>query len=112
MISESVFVPEKGIGIVVLTNNLNWLTGAIINKSLDVLLADNLEGKDWSKLYLGYKTRQDSIAKVKKVENEKLRGKLESKHLELKEYAGVYKDEMYGTTTISKKDGQLYYVDG
>ncbi len=108
MISESVFVPEKGIGVVVLTNNLNWLTGAIINKSLDVLLADNLEGKDWSKLYLGYKTRQDSIAKVKNIENEKLRGKLQGKHLDFNEYAGIYKDDMYGTTTISKKGEQLF----
>ena len=108
MISESVFVPEKGIGIVVLTNSLNWLPGAIINKTLDVLLANNLNGKDWANYYLGYKTKQDSIAKGTKAENEKLRGTLESRHLELKDYTGTYKDKIYGTTTISIQDGKLY----
>ena len=108
MISESVIVPEKGIGIVVLTNSLNWLPGAIINKTLDVLLANDLEGKDWANYYRGYKTKQDSIAKAKKAENEKLRGKLQGTHLDYNEYAGVYKDEMYGTTTISIKEGKLY----
>ncbi len=108
MISKSTFVPEKGIGIVVLTNSLNWLPGAIVNKTLDVLLANKTDGKDWSETYLGYKKQQDSTTQVKKIENENLRGKLQKTHLELNEYVGTYKDKMYGTTTITQKGNKLF----
>ena len=108
MISKSTFVPEKGIGIIVLTNDLNWVCGALVNKTLDVLLANKTDVKDWSKLYLGYKKRQDSTQIVKLVENENLRGKLQSNHLDLSEYVGTYNDKMYGTTTISQKGNKLY----
>ena len=107
MISKSTFVPDKGIGIIVLTNNINWVSSALVNKTLDVLLADKIDGKDWSKLYLDIKTKRDSVAHTKQVENEKLRGKLNSKILPLEEYVGKYKDVMYGTTTISKQGDKL-----
>lgn len=108
MISKSTFVPEKGIGIIVLTNSLNWVPGALVNKTLDVLLADKTNGKDWSELYLGYKKQQDSTAQAKHIENEKLRGKLQNNHLDLSDYVGVYKDKMYGTTTITQKGNKLF----
>ena len=108
MISKSTFVPEKGLGVIVLTNSLNWVPGAIVNKTLDVLLADKMDGEDWSKLYLGYKRQQDSSANVKKVENENLRGKLQVSHLDFGEYVGTYKDKMYGTTTITQKGSKLF----
>jgi len=108
MISKSTIVPEKGIGIVVLTNSLNWLPGAIVNKTLDVILANKTNAKDWSELYLGYKKQQDSTTQAKYFENEKLRGKLQSDHLELSNYVGVYRDKIYGTTTISQKGNKLF----
>ena len=108
MISKSTFVPEKGIGIIVLTNNINWVSSALVNKTLDVLLADKMDGKDWSKLYLDIKTKRDSTAHSKQVENEKLRGKLNSKILPLDNYVGKYKDVMYGTTTITKQGDKLF----
>ena len=109
MISKSTFVPEKGIGIIVLTNSLNWASSALVNKSLDVLLANKLEAKDWSENYLGYYNKNDSINTVKQLKNEKLRYKLQKKHLVLNEYTGVYTDQMYGTVTVTEKDNALHF---
>ena len=109
MISKSTFVPEKKLGIIVLTNSLNWTASAVVNKTLDVLLADELNGKDWSSDWLVYKEKQDKEAAKKQSENEKQRGKIQKKHFKLKKYVGVYKDPMYGTVTVSKKGKTLYF---
>ena len=109
MISKSFFIPEKKLGVVILTNNLNWLTGALTYKILDVLLTNNLDGKDWSSTYLKFKTKQDSTVTLKFKANEALRGKLNKRHLNLKEYTGIYKDKMYGTVTVSLKNKQLHF---
>lgn len=108
MISKSTFVPDKGIGIVVLTNSLNWLPGAIVNKTLDVLLVDSFEGKDWSAIYLDKKNTAQEKDKASSLENEALRGKLGANPIALNKYVGVYKDKMYGTTTISLINGKLH----
>lgn len=110
MISKSFFIPEKKIGVVILTNSLNWATSALTNKILDVLLTGNTNKKDWSSLYLSYKTRRDSITKNKQLKNEALRHKLNAVHLPFKNYTGTYKDKMYGTVTVSLKNKQLYFT--
>jgi len=109
MISKSTFVPEKRLGIIILTNSLNWVPGALVNKSLDVLLANKLEAKDWSENYLGYYKKNDSTNITAQLKNEKLRYKLQKKHKALKEYTGAYTDKMYGTVTITEKDNTLYF---
>ncbi len=110
MISKSTFVPEKNIGIIILTNSLTWAPGAIMNKTLDVILANKIDGKDWSYNYLSYKQKQDSIAQDKLLKNENLRGKLNNKHLDFKEYTGVYTENMYGDVKIYVKNGKLYFT--
>jgi len=110
MISKSFFIPEKKIGVVILTNSLNWATSALTNKILDVLLTGNTNKKDWSALYLTYKTRRDSITKNKQLKNEALRHKLNAVHLSYENYTGTYKDKMYGTITVSIKNKQLYFT--
>ena len=109
MISQSFFVPEKNIGVIIVTNSNSWLPGALKNKILEVLLSNNLNGKDWSTYYLGYKIKQDSIANtnISKIENE--REKLGANPLPINDYTGVYKDNMYGTVTVSLKENQLYF---
>ena len=109
MISKSTFVPEKNIGIIILTNNLSWAPSAMMYKTLDVLLANKTDGKDWSSNYLNYKQKQDSIAIVKTAKNESLRGKLNNKHLDFKEYSGVYTDKMYGNVKVYSKNEKLYF---
>lgn len=109
MISKSFFIPEKGIGVVILTNSINWLPSAIGNKIMDVILTNNLEGKDWSADYLGYKKKQDEDSIKKYVEIEEERGKQNSNHLDYSEYIGIYKDKMYGTITVSVKNEKLHF---
>ena len=109
MISKSCFVPEKKLGFIILTNNLNWLPGALMNKTLDVLLDDNTQGEDWSSLYLGYKKQGDK-GKIKKLfESDSLRGKLGPLSHELKDYSGTYTDKMYGDVMVWEKDGNLNF---
>ena len=109
MISKSTFVPEKNIGIIILTNSLSWAPGALMNKTLDVLLANKLDGKDWSANYLKYKVKQDSTAIANHKKNEDLRSKLNSKPLDHKEYVGTYSDKMYGEVIVSNKNGKLNF---
>lgn len=109
MISKSTFVPEKNIGIIILTNSLTWAPGALMYKTLDVLLADKTDGKDWSANYLNYKQKQDSIAQSELVKNESLRGKLNTKYLDFKEYTGVYTEKIYGDVKVYVKNGKLYF---
>ncbi len=110
MISRNSLVPEKKLGIVILTNSLNWAPSALANKTFDVLLANDFNGKDWTGDYLKIKEKQDSIALAKLNKNEKLRGKLNKHYLANKEYIGVYKDKMYGTVTVSEKNGKLHFT--
>ena len=93
----------------VLSGFQNVIVWLIVHKTLDVILANKNNGKDWSKIYLDIKKEQDSIQHAKNIDNENLRGKLQSNHLEISEYIGVYKDKLYGTTTISKRGNNLYF---
>jgi len=110
MISKSFYIPEKKIGAVILTNSINWVSSALTNKILDVLLTGKTDGKDWSAMYLFYKKKQDSVANVKSKKNEDLRNKLDPKTLPLKDYTGIYKDKMYGTVTVTLKNNALYFT--
>ncbi len=109
MISRNSLVPEKKLGVVILTNNLNWAPSALANKTLDVLLANDLNGKDWSADYLKIKQKEDSINKVKVEKSEKLRHKINKHHLNLEAYTGVFKDKMYGTVTVTLKNDKLHF---
>jgi len=109
MISKSTFVPEKGLGIIILTNSINWAPSALVNKSLDVLLANKLEAKDWSGNYLNYYKQKDSTNTANQLKNKKLRHTLQKKHLQLNNYTGVYTDKMYGNITVSKKENILHF---
>jgi len=110
MISKSFFIPEKKIGAIILTNSINWLSSALTNRILDVLLTGKTDGKDWSAMYLYYKKKQDSVAAVKSKKNEDLRNKLNPKSLALGNYTGIYKDKMYGTVTVTLKNNVLYFT--
>ncbi len=110
MISRNSLVPEKKLGIVILTNNLNWATSALANKTFDVLLANEMSGKDWSGDYAKIKKKMDSIDMSKFEKNEKLRHKINKHHLKLEKYTGKFKDKMYGTVTVTLKKDKLHFT--
>jgi CubicO group peptidase (beta-lactamase class C family) len=109
MISKSGLVPEADLGVVILTNSLNWLTGALMNKTLDVILGDQMEGTDWSAMFLEYKKEQDKVdaETLQKLENE--RGLKGEKLHDLSDYVGRYTDKMYGDVVIENRKGSLYF---
>jgi CubicO group peptidase (beta-lactamase class C family) len=110
MISRNSLVPEKKLGIVILTNSLNWVPSALANKTFDVLLANDLKGKDWSADYLKIKKKSDSITKSKFAKIEMQRHKINKNHLKLDKYTGIFKDKMYGTVTVVLKNGKLHFT--
>lgn len=109
MISKSFFVPEKNFGAVILTNSLNWLPSALTNKILDVFLTHKLNDTNWALNYLKYKTKRDSISKQKDLKEEALREKINPNHLDFKYYVGKFQDKIYGSVTVSIKNGKLSF---
>ncbi|PCH77878.1 MAG: serine hydrolase [Flavobacteriaceae bacterium] len=109
MISKSFFIPEKDLAVIIVTNSVNWLPGALSNKIMDVLIGDNMEDKDWSADYLVIKKRRDKQQLEKENKLELQRGKLSKTHLNLKEYTGTYTDQMYGNVTVELKKGILNF---
>lgn len=108
MISKSAFVPEKKLGVIVLTNSLSWAPSALINKTLDVLLANKLDGKDWSSYYLSFKEKQVKEAAKKLKKNEEKREQFKQQ-LSNNEYIGTYTDKMYGDVIVSEINGKLHF---
>lgn len=98
MISQTGLVPEENFGIVILTNNLNWLPGALFYQAVDIFFGD--EDADWSKFYLETKELVDSLDQVslEKFNSNRVLGT--SPSLDLKEYAGTYTCELYGDCLV------------
>ena len=109
MISKSCFVPEKKLGFIILTNNLNWLPGALMNKTLDVLLANKMDGEDWSTLYMGFKNKSDERTAKKLAKSDSLQGSLGPLSHSLSDYTGTYIDKMYGNVLVWEQDGALHF---
>ena len=110
MISKTFFIPEKRLGVVILTNNLNYLPSALTNKILDVLLTDTFDKTDWSAKYLEYRTKQDVVTKMEQENMESERGTLGKNPLPIADFTGIYKDKMYGTVTVSEKNNILHFT--
>lgn len=109
MISRSCVVPEKELGLIILTNNLNWATGALMNKTLDVLLNDDQDGTDWSTLYLEkYNENEDELQEAQK-ESDAQKGQVGPMPFSQEDYVGTYTDKMYGDVIVSVKNGELYF---
>jgi CubicO group peptidase (beta-lactamase class C family) len=99
-------IPEKHVGVVVLTN----LDGTLLPQFLAYRIFDSYLGeqlKDWS---------SEGLAKVKALEiqskaaqeravAERVTGTKPS--LDLQDYAGTYRSEMYGDATVDFGDGKL-----
>lgn len=109
MISKSFFIPEKDLAVIIVTNSINWLPGALYNKIMDVLVGNNMEDKDWSADYLAIKQKKEKEQLEKEKNTARKRGKINTNHLKLDNYTGVYKDKIYGTITVSIKNKNLHF---
>jgi CubicO group peptidase (beta-lactamase class C family) len=109
MISKTCLVPESGFGMVVLTNSLNYLPSALMEKTLDVVLNNEMEGTDYADLYLQsfMHNQEEKEAIARNFEEE--RAKINPKHLPYDKYTGIYLDEMYGQIEVDMQGDNLYF---
>lgn len=106
MISQSAFLPEAGLGIVVLTNSESPASQILRDRIIDLYL--NVEPKrDWNAEALERKAKADlaEAGANQKVEAARVSGT--SPTLPLTGYAGTYHAEMYGDVQITVEAGQL-----
>ncbi|MCK5782400.1 MAG: serine hydrolase [Flavobacteriales bacterium] len=105
MISKVAMIPEENLGLVILTNDINYLPSALTYQIFDMYFAN--DDKDWSKKYLSYyKSGLEKDAK-RSVEMEELRVKNTKPSFKLSEYTGKYTDITYGSILVEEKNGKL-----
>ena len=98
MISKTMYVPESDFGMVVLTNNINYLTGALMYYVIEDYFGK--PSQDWSTLYYNFFKNFQERNLNEKVEMEKKRFKNTNPSLNLKDYVGIYGGELYGNAEI------------
>jgi hypothetical protein len=110
MISKTVLVPGENLGFVILTNNINSLPSMLTFEILDHFLKPSHQ-EDWYKLFL--EMRNEDIAETKKAieEEETARIKNTKPSLAAKDYAGIYRSEMYGDVEVFADNGGELRID-
>lgn len=105
MYSQTVLVPEEGLGIIVLTNSMTGIAGAITNRIVDAYLG--APERDWSAEMVTQDAegRRQFWDRIARAERERVPGTAPS--LALEAYAGTYGGPMYGDATVSLEDGRL-----
>jgi CubicO group peptidase (beta-lactamase class C family) len=100
------FIPEKQVGVVVLTNYENHkLSDVLFLRAMDVLLERT--PKDWNAIYLkNQKKKEATIAKAKKaLEASRVQGTKPS--LALASYTGTYENDILGKIKIVLENNNL-----
>ena len=108
MISQTLFVPEENLGVVVLTNMaMNSLTTVLSRRIVDHYL--QVEGTDWNQLYLGFQrsAKQRAASTEQKIQASRQQGTNPS--LALKSYTGTFHNPVPGKASVTIKDGKLYF---
>jgi CubicO group peptidase (beta-lactamase class C family) len=103
MISYTCVVPEINMGFVILTNANSTLFYPCVYYILDAYLKGT--NYDWSQTFLERDNKSKDVDKTTREQEEKNRIKNTKPSLDLKEYCGTYKCELYGTATI-KMEGE------
>jgi hypothetical protein len=104
MFSYVGFLPEEGLGVVVLTN----LEGHLLNKALPHRVYDaylGLGSRDWSERFLA--AHRQKVARREKKKRARLAARLSGTRLthQLAAYAGRYSSPVYGRATITHRRG-------
>lgn len=99
VITYTCLVPEENLGFVILTNSTNSLYNPLSYRILDSFLAQDTI--DWASLFLPYQQRAETKTPIVIPEDAK------DPSLKLKEYAGVYKSELYGNAAVTVKGRKM-----
>jgi len=104
-ISKVTLVPEENLGFVILTNDMNNLTGALRYRILDAFLSD--QDKDWAAEYLKTRQEYEQAREKQKSDRHVKRIKNTKPSLDLMAYTGVYTDKAYGNAQIEMENEHL-----
>lgn len=105
MISQTMFVPEKDFGIVVLTNSINYLPNAMMYYIIEDYFGDT--SKDWSSFWLKVYNYGKRMEKKEKEDKIKSRVKNTKPSLTLESYTGTYGGDLYGNAEVTIEKGHL-----
>ncbi len=106
MSSMVTLLPEEKLGIVVLSNKLpNRFVFALSHHVMDSYL--DIQPKDWNRLFLDFDTELATQEASRKQREKEDQVKDTQLSLSLQEYAGEYKDQLYGDATIEIQDDKL-----
>jgi hypothetical protein len=105
-ITNTTFVPEKGLGMVILTNKNTSLYYPLKFKTLDILL-NNEQETDWSNNFLELIESREEWKKDNDKKKEEERAKDSKPSLPVEDYLGIYNCEMYGDAKVYSEGGQL-----
>ncbi|MBA4276639.1 serine hydrolase [Flavobacterium sp.] len=110
IVTQVTLFPELNLGIVVLTNQQSGAAfSAITNTIKDSYLG--IPYTDYVELYS--KREKDNVSKSDKETDEVwatvAKNKKDNLKIDLKKYAGTFKDDWFGTILISEKKGKLYF---
>lgn len=104
-------IPEKNIGCVILTNHGGSpLPTIAMMKTFDVLLG--APDKDWSAEFKEWVAKQEKEANEREKKEEAERATNSKPSLDLANYAGAYRHEMYGDLRIDSGEGGLLFDRG
>lgn len=107
MISQTVIIPEKGLGFVILTNALSNLYYPLMYKTLDVLLGAS-DDRDWSAEMLAVKEQNETRSRQERARVEAARVMQTRPSLPLADYEGFYGSKVYDSIQVFRRDGQLW----
>jgi CubicO group peptidase (beta-lactamase class C family) len=107
MLSDMTWVPERGLGIVVVTNTdgHNELYSALPRWILDRYL--DAPVVDWSRVALDAATRREHLLEKLEADARRARPANTSPSLSLDQYSGWYSNDLYGKIDLEEVEGQL-----
>jgi CubicO group peptidase (beta-lactamase class C family) len=110
IVTQVTLFPELSLGIVVLTNQQSGAAfSAITNTIKDTYL--DIPYKDYVELY--DKREKDQVSEADKTTGEVLatvaKNRKDKLKIDYKKHIGLYKDNWFGTISISEKKGKLYF---
>lgn len=105
MLSYTVLIPEENAGFVVLTNSESPAYAVMMNKIRDVLLG--APERDWIGEAAERLKRQKAAADEETKKQDAARKADTRPTLPIAEYAGTYRDMMYGDISVTEENGRL-----
>ncbi|MCK4766255.1 MAG: serine hydrolase [Candidatus Aminicenantes bacterium] len=106
-ISKVMLVPDRNLGVVILTNNMKYLTTVLRYKILDLFLQRDGK-KDWAAEFLEIEKKYEKRRQARQEKRAAERVKRTRPALKLKEYVGVFEDRMYGKAEVVFKEKKLF----